>query len=112
MQCICRHRPIVSHQFESFLLSIQTILDKDLLSERGVICIDNALYKGEVYLEASERTDNGEALREFNQYVKEDPRTEQVHPVFGACQLLNDSRTIHKEKRQWYRSHVFYIQFS
>ena len=58
--------------------SIQTILDKHLLTERGVICIDNALFKGEVYLEASERTESGEALREFNRYVKEDPRTEQV----------------------------------
>ena len=53
-------------------------MDKKLLSERGVICIDNALFKGEVYLEPSERTESGEALREFNQYVKEDPCTEQV----------------------------------
>ena len=49
-----------------------------MLSERGAICIDNALFKGQVYLEPSERSESGEALRDFNQYVKDDPRTEQV----------------------------------
>ena len=69
---------LVTNQLRPFSFSIQTILDKNLLSDRGVICIDNALFKGEVYLEPSERTESGEALREFNRYVKEDPRTEQV----------------------------------
>ena len=53
------------------------IMDNNLLRLRGVICIDNSLYKGRVYLK--DTTDsNGLALREFNQFVSDDPRVEQV----------------------------------
>lgn len=53
------------------------ILDNNLLRLRGVICVDNSLFKAKVYLK--DTTDkNGLALREFNQFVCDDPRVEQV----------------------------------
>ncbi|KAG8007376.1 NADP-dependent mannitol dehydrogenase, partial [Nibea albiflora] len=53
------------------------ILDNNLLRLRGVICVDNSLFKAKVYLK--DTTDNnGLALREFNQIVSSDPRVEQV----------------------------------
>ncbi|KAM8916831.1 uncharacterized protein AB9W97_021212 [Spinachia spinachia] len=53
------------------------ILDNSLLKLRGVICVDNSLFKAKVYL--TDTTDsNGLALRKFNQFVCDDPRVEQV----------------------------------
>ncbi|XP_016892018.1 uncharacterized protein LOC103386309 isoform X2 [Cynoglossus semilaevis] len=53
------------------------ILGNNLLRLRGVMCVDNSLFKAKVYLQ--ETTDeNGLALREFNQFVASDPRVEQV----------------------------------
>lgn len=53
------------------------ILDNNLLRMQGVICVDNSLFKAKVYLK--DTTDvNGLALREFNQFVADDPRVEQV----------------------------------
>lgn len=53
------------------------ILDNNLLLIRGVICVDNTLFKAKVYLEDTVDS-NGIALREFNQFVSDDPRVEQV----------------------------------
>ncbi|XP_063072506.1 uncharacterized protein zgc:113054 [Engraulis encrasicolus] len=53
------------------------IMDSNLLRMGGVICVDNCLYKGRVYLQDSEDA-NGLALREFNEFVSKDPRVEQV----------------------------------
>uniref|UniRef100_G3PDM2 D-arabinitol 2-dehydrogenase [ribulose-forming] n=1 Tax=Gasterosteus aculeatus aculeatus TaxID=481459 RepID=G3PDM2_GASAC len=53
------------------------ILDNNLVTLRGVICVDNSLFKAKVYLK--DTTDsNGLALRKFNQFVCDDPRVEQV----------------------------------
>ncbi|XP_006784804.1 uncharacterized protein zgc:113054 [Neolamprologus brichardi] len=53
------------------------IMDNNMLRLGGVICIDNSLFKARVYL--NDTTDsNGLALREFNQFVSNDPRVEQV----------------------------------
>ncbi|XP_031135888.1 uncharacterized protein zgc:113054 [Sander lucioperca] len=53
------------------------ILDNNLLRLRGVMCVDNCLFKAKVYLK--DVTDsNGLALRKFNQFVCNDPRVEQV----------------------------------
>ncbi|XP_028303952.1 uncharacterized protein LOC114464081 [Gouania willdenowi] len=53
------------------------ILDNNLLRLHGVICVDNSLYKAKVYL--TDTTDsNGLALRDFNQFIANDPRVEQV----------------------------------
>ncbi|XP_012694113.2 uncharacterized protein zgc:113054 [Clupea harengus] len=53
------------------------ILDNNLLRMDGVICVDNCLFKGRVYLQDS-KDENGLALREFNEFVSKDPRVEQV----------------------------------
>lgn len=53
------------------------ILDNNLLRLRGVICVDNSLFKAKVYLKGT-TDENGLALREFNQFVSNDPRVEQV----------------------------------
>ncbi|KAJ0068407.1 hypothetical protein NL108_005982 [Boleophthalmus pectinirostris] len=53
------------------------ILDYNLLRLRGVICVDNSLFKAKVYLK--DITDqNALALQEFNDFVAQDPRVEQV----------------------------------
>lgn len=58
------------------------ILDNNLLRMRGVICVDNTLFKSKVYL--NDVTDgNGLALRRFNQFVSADPRVEQVAFFFA-----------------------------
>lgn len=62
------------------------ILDNNLLRMQGVICVDNSLFKAKVYLK--DTTDvNGLALREFNQFVADDPRVEQVSfkPASTLC---------------------------
>ncbi|XP_029907887.1 uncharacterized protein LOC115359504 [Myripristis murdjan] len=53
------------------------ILDNNLLRLQGVICVDNTLFKGKVYLKDT-TDENGLALRQFNQFVSDDPRVEQV----------------------------------
>lgn len=63
------------------------ILDNNLLRMRGVICVDNTLFKSKVYLKHV--TDaNGLALRRFNQFVSADPRVEQVAFFFLARSLV------------------------
>ncbi|RVE73337.1 hypothetical protein OJAV_G00049300 [Oryzias javanicus] len=53
------------------------ILEHNLLKLQGVMCVDNSLFKGKVFLK--DATDpNGLALREFNRFVSDDPRVEQV----------------------------------
>ncbi|XP_016421072.1 2,4-dienoyl-CoA reductase, mitochondrial-like isoform X2 [Sinocyclocheilus rhinocerous] len=53
------------------------LLDHNLLRLDGVICVDNTLFKGRVYLKDS-ADDFGKALRDFNQFVTNDLRVEQV----------------------------------
>ena len=54
------------------------LLLSSLLAPDGFICVDNTLLQGQPYLPQSERTQNGEAIAEFNRVVKNDPRVEQV----------------------------------
>lgn len=56
----------------------QTLLDSNLLSPQGFICVDNTLLQGQVYLSPDERSANGEAIAQFNSVVADDPRVEQV----------------------------------
>lgn len=56
----------------------QMLLDSNLLSPQGFICVDNTLLQGQVYLSPDERTANGEAIAQFNSVVADDPRVEQV----------------------------------
>lgn len=57
------------------------LLDHNLLRIDGVICVDNTLFKGRVYLKDS-ADDFGKALQDFNQFVTNDPRVEQVCMFF------------------------------
>ncbi len=54
------------------------LLETNLLAPEGIICVDNTLFQGQVYLPETERTVNGEAIAQFNLTVAEDPRVEQV----------------------------------
>lgn len=55
----------------------QTLLDTSLLAAHGIICVDNTLLQGQPYL-YGQRTQNGEAIAQFNSFVKNDSRVEQV----------------------------------
>jgi caffeoyl-CoA O-methyltransferase len=55
---------------------VNFLLDNDLLTPNGSICVDNTLMQGQPYLAGD--TANGVAIATFNQVVAEDPRVEQV----------------------------------
>ena len=54
------------------------LLERDLLIPGGLICVDNTLLQGQPYLPPQQRTANGEAIAQFNRFVADDPRVEQV----------------------------------
>ncbi|MGK7874820.1 MAG: O-methyltransferase [Xenococcaceae cyanobacterium] len=54
------------------------LLDRNLLTPGGFICVDNTLLQGQPYLPSQQRTANGEAIAQFNRFVADDPRVEQV----------------------------------
>ena len=54
------------------------LLETNLLSADGFICVDNTLLQGQPYLPQNMRTENGQAIADFNRVVAEDPRVEQV----------------------------------
>ncbi|KAG1942837.1 3-oxoacyl-[acyl-carrier-protein] reductase [Pimephales promelas] len=62
---------------QNYINYYKFLLDHNLLRIDGVICVDNTLFKGRVYLKDS-ADENGKALKEFNQFVTNDPRVEQV----------------------------------
>lgn len=63
---------------KEYVQYFQTLLDTNLLSPQGFICVDNTLLQGQPYLPEEERTPNGEAIAQFNRVVADDPRVEQV----------------------------------
>ncbi|MFB2738312.1 O-methyltransferase [Umezakia ovalisporum] len=68
---------------------LEIILAQNLLTANGLICVDNTLFQGQVYLPAEKRTANGEAIAEFNRVVATDPRVEQVLlPVRDGITLI------------------------
>ncbi|MBF2066300.1 MAG: class I SAM-dependent methyltransferase [Calothrix sp. C42_A2020_038] len=54
------------------------ILDSNLLAPGGLICVDNTLMQGQVYLPSEQRSVNGQAIAEFNRVVASDSCVEQV----------------------------------
>ena len=62
----------------NYINYVKFILDNGLIQKRGIIVADNTLLQGEVYLEESERSKAGQAMSEFNEYLKNEPRVEQV----------------------------------
>lgn len=63
---------------KEYVQYFQTLLDTNLLSPQGFICVDNTLLQGQVYLAEQERTPNGQAIATFNRVVANDTRVEQV----------------------------------
>lgn len=63
---------------KEYVQYFQTLLDTNLLSPQGFICVDNTLLQGQVYLPEQERTPNGQAIATFNHVVANDTRVEQV----------------------------------
>lgn len=55
---------------------LEHLLSSDLLADGAVIAVDNTLLQGQPY--AGQPTENGRAIAEFNEYVANDPRVEQV----------------------------------
>ncbi|CCQ17927.1 O-methyltransferase family 3 [Rhodococcus sp. AW25M09] len=55
---------------------VDYLLSSDLLSEGAVIAVDNTLLQGQPY--SDRPTENGRAIAEFNEYVANDPRVQQV----------------------------------
>jgi caffeoyl-CoA O-methyltransferase len=67
----------------------QKLIGTNLLEPDGYICVDNTLFKGEVYLPESEQSITAQAIARFNQVVADDPRTEQVLlPVRDGLTLI------------------------
>ena len=63
---------------KEYVQYFQKLLDSNLLAPHGLICVDNTLFQGQVYLPQDERSPNGEAIAFFNRVVADDPRVEQV----------------------------------
>lgn len=63
---------------QEYIQYYQKLLDSNLLSSNGYICVDNTLFQGQVYLPESEQSSSARAIAHFNQVVAADPRTEQV----------------------------------
>lgn len=57
---------------------VNLLLETQLLSPNGFICVDNTLMQGQPYLSEDQRTANGEAITRFNQFITQDSRVEQV----------------------------------
>jgi caffeoyl-CoA O-methyltransferase len=56
---------------------VNFLLDNDLLTPHGFICVDNTLMQGQPYL-AGESTANGVAIATFNQTIADDRRLDRV----------------------------------
>ena len=68
---------------------LNLLLDTNLLSADGFICVDNTLMQGQPYLSEDQRTENGKAIARFNRFVAEDPRVEQVMiPIRDGLTLI------------------------
>lgn len=73
----------------SYIEYCNLLLETGLLAPDGFICVDNTLMQGQPYLAESQRTDNGRAIAQFNQFVVDDDRVEQVMlPVRDGFTLI------------------------
>ncbi len=53
------------------------IMDHDILNRGGLICVDNTLFMGQAY-DAKSRTENGQAIADFNAMIANDERVDTV----------------------------------
>lgn len=61
----------------NYLNYYKSIMDLGLLAKDGLICVDNTLYQGQVF-STFEISKNGKAIREFNKFVAQDDRVQNV----------------------------------
>jgi len=61
-----------------YIQYLQTLLDTSLLAQKSWIFVDNTLLQGQPYLKPEQRSANGEAIAQFNHFVTQDARIEQV----------------------------------
>jgi caffeoyl-CoA O-methyltransferase len=54
------------------------LLDRQLLTSKSLICVDNTLYQGTVYLSEDRHIPNTQAIDNFNRTIAQDDRVEQV----------------------------------
>ncbi|XP_069722234.1 uncharacterized protein [Phaenicophaeus curvirostris] len=68
------------------------VMDNHLLRMNGVICVENTLMKGQVYLENTS-DENVLAVRKLNTVINSDPRVQQVIlPVKSGLSIVQRSR--------------------
>jgi caffeoyl-CoA O-methyltransferase len=73
---------------QEYVEYFQILLDRQLLGNNGLICVDNTFYKGEAYLR-EQSSNNGNAIAQFNHLVAQDDRVEQVLlPVRDGLTLI------------------------
>ena len=60
-----------------YLNYYKNLLDLNLLTERAIICVDNTLLQGQTYA-TDDPSPNGRAVAEFNTFVANDSRVQQV----------------------------------
>ncbi|CAM4585838.1 unnamed protein product [Caretta caretta] len=88
------------------------VMDNHLLRMDGVICVENTLMKGKVYLE-NISDENVLAVRKLNNVINSDPRVEQVIlPVQGGMSVIRRSRAhadrVIKSKKELVKDDVFW----
>jgi caffeoyl-CoA O-methyltransferase len=77
---------------KAYLEYYQLILDGNLLNAQGLLCVDNTLFKGEVFTPKPKSI--AQAIAEFNQVVATDERVEQIIlPIEDGFSLI---RLVHK----------------
>ena len=54
------------------------LLEREMVKIGGIFLIDNTLLQGEPYLKKDRRSPGGHAIKEFNEYLFNEPRVEQV----------------------------------
>lgn len=62
---------------QGYLTYYKSVLDLELLKPNGLICVDNTLFMGQVYSDSGV-SDNGKAIKEFNDFVAKDNRVQKV----------------------------------
>merc|ERR1712113_424368 len=78
---------------------VKVILEKELLSDSGIIVADNILYNGYPYVHQHfdaqpARRQFGQAIKDFNEWVKNNPALEQVLlPVRDGISLIRKRST-------------------
>jgi caffeoyl-CoA O-methyltransferase len=63
---------------QEYIQYFKILMERELLSSRGFICVDNTLLQGQPYLPSEQRSPNGDAIAQFNRFVADDLRVEQV----------------------------------